>query len=212
MARARVPLMLMGVMLNSLSEKPRRAAAWFQALGPARRVHVTLAAAALLSGGLIAGALFLQYGLGVLPCKLCLVQRYPHYAILAVSLAGLALGAARLPGGTSAGLRAGLLAAVGMLFLYTGGYGVFHTGVERGWWPGPADCSGSALPDSVAALSSLLAQGEQFVRCDAAPWTLLGLSLASWNALVSVPAGVFALLIAAGWFKIRMAGAQEQHG
>ncbi|MFP3944510.1 MAG: disulfide bond formation protein B [Alphaproteobacteria bacterium] len=171
-----------------------------------------LIATALLSGGLIAGALFLEHVLGVLPCKLCLVQRYPHYAIFGLSLAGLAAGAARLPSRRLADMRAALLFAAGIAFLYTGGYGVFHTGVERGWWPGPADCSGSALPESTAALDTLLAQGEEFVRCDAPPWTVLGLSLANYNTLISLPAAVFVLFVAAAWLKTRIYVPREQHG
>lgn len=202
----------MGVMLSILVQTPRRAAAWYRAQSPAERLRTALAAVTLLSGGLIAGALFLHYGMGVLPCKLCLVQRYAHYVVLGLGLGGLALGVAALPARTLAGLRAALLSAAGIGLLYTGGYGVFHTGVERGWWPGPADCSGAAMPDSVAGLNALMAKGEAFVPCDAPPWTFLGLSLASWNALVSLPAAAFALTVAAAYLKTRRARPQEQHG
>jgi disulfide bond formation protein DsbB len=75
----------------------------------------------------------------------------------------------------------------------SGGIGIYHTGVERGWWPGPTSCSGggdmSALtPEQL--LDRVLAA--PVVRCDEVPWELLGLSMASWNALLS-------LVLAALW-------------
>ncbi len=136
-----------------------------------RRILLLLAAAG--SAALLAGALAFQYLGGLAPCPLCLWQRWPHAAAVALG----ALGAV-LPAAWVAGLGAVAAAA-------SGGIGVYHTGVERGWWQGPATCAGA----DVGGLTpeELLARIMQapLVRCDEVAWSLGGLSMASWNAVLS---------------------------
>ncbi|WP_209426615.1 disulfide bond formation protein B [Pararhodobacter sp. SW119] len=148
--------------------------------------RTTLAlAAALGSAFLLIAALVFQYGFGMAPCALCIWQRWPHLA--AVVLGGLALAAPALPV-----LLAGAAAAA-----TSGGIGVYHTGVERGWFDGPSACSGGGgvTGQSIDDLLNF-EQSFQVVRCDEVPWEMLGLSMASWNAAASFAlAGVW--LIAA---------------
>lgn len=136
--------------------------------------------AALGSALLLAGA-FLFQALGYAPCKMCLWQRWPHGAAVALGLVALVLPLAAVA-------WAGALAAA-----VTGGIGIYHTGVERDWWEGPASCTsaGGGLGDlSGADLLSL--DGPALVLCDQVSWAFLGLSMASWNAVASV-------LLAAVW-------------
>jgi disulfide bond formation protein DsbB len=68
----------------------------------------------------------------------------------------------------------------------SGGIGIYHTGVEQGWWPGPSACSGTMDLSQMTAeqmLDALMAA--PVVRCDEVPWEMLGLSMASWNAVAS---------------------------
>ena len=68
----------------------------------------------------------------------------------------------------------------------SGAIGVYHTGVERAWWDGPAACAAGQDMSGLSAeefLDALLAA--DVVRCDEVPWELLGLSMASWNAVAS---------------------------
>lgn len=128
------------------------------------------------SAALMLGALAFQHIGGMAPCTLCIWQRYPHVAAIVI---GLLAAAAVLP--------ARLLAALGALAaLATAGTGLFHTGVERGWWDGPSACSGSAL--GAQSPQDLMAQIMEapLVRCTDVPWQMLGLSMASWNALLSL--------------------------
>lgn len=128
------------------------------------------------------GALAFQHIGGMAPCKLCIWQRWPHVAAIAIgALAALAILPTRLLAG------AGALAA-----LATAGVGAYHTGVERKWWEGPASCSGGGVADQSA--QDLFAQimAAPLVRCDEVPWEMLGLSMASWNAVAS-------LVLAAVW-------------
>lgn len=156
---------------------------------------LTPAAALILALCVLAlgGALLMQFVGGVTPCKLCHIQRYPYIPAALLSLAALSAG--YWPGldarrAAHAGALLLLLAGVGLAI--SGGYGVYHVGVEQGWWPGPADCSGSAMPESFAALQALLAKGEQFVRCDEVPWSLFGLSLAAFNTMIAIPGAALA--------------------
>jgi disulfide bond formation protein DsbB len=138
---------------------------------PVTRTQLTLLAA-LGSAALLAGA-FLFQALGYAPCQMCVWQRYPH--AIAIGLGALALW-----------LQAGVLLALGALAAcVTAGIGVFHAGVEQGWWQGPTACSGGGVdslsPD--ALFDQIMAA--PLVRCDEIPWELFGLSMAGWNALIS---------------------------
>lgn len=146
------------------------------------RQEILILLAAAGSAALLIGALAFQHIGGMAPCKLCLWQRWPHG--VAIGAGALGLFARPVPG---AGL--GALAALASALI--GGY---HTGVERGWWQGPSDCSGGP----VAGLSSdeLLARimAAPLVRCDEVPWEMWGLSMASWNALASAGLAVIWLM------------------
>lgn len=125
------------------------------------------------SFALLLGAFAFQYLGGMPPCKLCIWQRWPHAA--AVLIGGAALW---LPGRTLPYL--GALAA-----LATSGVGLYHTGVERGWWQGPTTCTSG--PIGGLSAEDLMAQimSAPLVRCDDIAWEMLGLSMASWNAIAS---------------------------
>jgi disulfide bond formation protein DsbB len=142
-----------------------------------RNALILTAAAGSLA--LLLGALVFQYLGGMAPCKLCLWQRWPHAAAVAIGLPALWLPGRILP-------LAGALAA-----LATGGIGAFHSGVERGWWDGPASCTSG--PVAGLSTDALMAQimAAPLVRCDAIPWEMFTLSMASWNVLASL---VFALI------------------
>lgn len=136
----------------------------------------TMLLAAFGSLALLLGAFAFQ-ALGYAPCQMCLWQRWPHAAAIALGGLVLLLGPLALLG------LAGALAA-----LTTAGIGLFHTGVERGWWEGPASCSGGG--DALQGLSGdqllSLDAPSDVVMCDEVAWALFGLSMASWNALASL--------------------------
>lgn len=142
---------------------------------------VALAAPIVLLGG----AYVSQYVFGLFPCEMCWWQRYAHFAALA-----LALLAWLRPSGTAPVALAGLAIAV------SGAIGGYHAGVEYGWWQGVTACSTpvSAGGDPLEAIMNA-----PIVRCDVAPWSLFGVSLAGWNFLFSLAAAaVIALLLAGG--------------
>lgn len=143
-----------------------------------RNMLILLAAGG--SAALLLGAFGFQHLGGMPPCKLCLWQRWPHAAAVVIGAAALVLPGRALP-------LLGALAA-----LCTAGIGLYHTGVERGWWEGPNTCtSGDVTGISAEQLLEQI-MAAPMVRCDEVPWEMLGLSMASWNALV-------ALALAALW-------------
>ena len=154
------------------------------------RTLAMLAAAG--SAALLLGAFAFQAA-GHAPCRMCLWQRWPHWVAIAAGLAAWAVSDRAAPSLRAGALRA--IAGVGLLAaLATAGLGVFHTGVERGWWEGPASCTGSGL-GGLSGEDLLSLEGAAVVMCDEVAWSFAGLSMASWNALASL--GLAALWVAA---------------
>ena len=152
--------------------------------GGARRTHRLaagfLALAMAATGG---SALAFQYVGGYIPCKLCYEQRIPYYVGVPLMLLALLASMFRLPSWTA---RA-LLAIGGLLMLYSLYLGVYHSGVEWAWWPGPADCTAGAGPVDTGGKGVLDALDKfEPPSCDKAALRILGLSLAGWNAIASL--------------------------
>ena len=126
---------------------------------------------------LLGGAYLSQYGFGLFPCELCWWQRYAHFAAVALALVS-----------TVARPKWAWIALAALAILASGLIGAFHAGVEYGWWQGFTACTstiGSAGGDPLEAIMNA-----PLVRCDVAPWTLAGISLAGFNAIVSVASAV----------------------
>jgi disulfide bond formation protein DsbB len=125
------------------------------------------------SGSLLVAALLAEHVWGLRPCPLCQWQRAGHLIAL-ISIFGLRHPGPRwaFPGLVGTGLSALV--------------GSYHLGSERGWWSVPSGCSGA--PD-LAGLSPegalALMMASDPVRCDEVLWSLLGLSMAGWNAVLS---------------------------
>lgn len=143
--------------------------------------------AILLPNALLWGAIGSQYIGGLHPCEMCYWQRWPHLAAIGAALVAIA---SRRKPGLSATFT--LLAA---LFIATSGaIGAFHAGVEYGWWEGLTRCATSG---GNMSLDSIL--NAPLIRCDVAPWTLAGVSLAGFNALFSLGgAMLIAILVLRG--------------
>ena len=135
--------------------------------------------ATLGSAALLGGAFAFQYIGGLAPCQLCLWQRWPHAAAILIGIIALTTGWRGLA-------WLGALAA-----LATAGIGVFHVGVEQQWWEGLATCTaGSISGISASDLLNPTVDIAPVVRCDEIAWQMLGISMAGWNALVSLALAV----------------------
>jgi disulfide bond formation protein DsbB len=134
--------------------------------------------ALLLPLALLGGALGSQYFGGLYPCEMCWWQRYPHAA--AIILAALAFTA---PADSQRSRSLTLLAALAIAI--SGAIGVYHAGVELHIFQGLTTCSTTAKATSTADLLKKLMK-VPLIRCDQVQWSFLGISLAGWNAILSL--------------------------
>jgi disulfide bond formation protein DsbB len=146
-----------------------------------RRALLLLFAVALAT---IVGAWIFEY-FGYAPCELCLKQRWAYYAAIPLAFV-LALTVPSAP----ALARNGLLLLT-LIWFASMVFGIYHSGVEWKWWPGPTTCTGTGglsggIPDLTAPV----------VMCDTPAIRIFGLSLAGWNAVIS---GVLVLIALAGF-------------
>jgi disulfide bond formation protein DsbB len=139
------------------------------------------ALALAIPAGLLGGAYVSQYGFGLFPCEMCWWQRYPHFAALGFALVSFVAVPPRV-----------WTALAGLAIVTSGLIGGFHAGVEYGWWEGITGCAtlGGAIDVMDPAAAPL-------IRCDVAPWSLFGISLAGWNFLFSTLGGITILGLSA---------------
>ncbi len=139
---------------------------------------LALAVPALLLGG----AYLSQYGFGLYPCEMCWWQRWPHFAAVGLALVAYVAPPPRL-----------WIALAAFCILLSGAIGLFHAGVEYGWWDGVTSCAAIVSGGSGTALDNIM--NTPLVRCDEPAWTLLGISLAGFNFLISTAAGIAVLVL-----------------
>ena len=159
---------------------------WFPFGARSYALFAVLASAAMLA----AAHAFERIG-GYQPCLLCLRQREVYWMALAIAALGV-LALLRRPHPSLVRALPLLLAMIFSLGFLVAGY---HAGVEWEWWPGPEQC---AIGSSSAAAVQAFASGAPVreVSCDEAPWVFAGLSMAGWNALVSLGLAAFGVLVA----------------
>ncbi len=145
----------------------------------ARALRGRIVEATIAMATAVAVVLYVQYGLGVAPCHLCYAERVPYYVGCVTGLAAIGL-AARGPRWSAA---AGAF-CLALVAAWGAALGVRHVGVERAWWAGPTSCSSGTA--GLADPRDLLAQLHELslVACDKVSFTLLGQSLATWNAVL----------------------------
>lgn len=152
----------------------------------------------IASAALIAGAHGFERIGHYLPCDLCLRQREIHWAAMAIAAAGLVIvrrwSAPRLVGAVNV-----LLFLIFMTSLVVATY---HAGVEWDIFEGPSGCSSTAggldastIPNMLPSLEDLN-RPQGTVSCDVAAWRLFGISMAGYNALISLVLAAFSALFA----------------
>lgn len=169
------PCAVLPIMRSPVDGKPAlaagaRAARWLALIVPA---------------SLLAGAYVAQYGFGLYPCEMCLWQRWPLFAAVALAVAAFVVPPSRLWTALAAGgiLTSGLI-------------GGFHAGVEYGWWEGITNCAYVTSANAGgSALDSIM--NAPMIRCDEAQWRLLGISLAGYNFLLSTAGAIVIFLLLA---------------
>jgi disulfide bond formation protein DsbB len=139
---------------------------------------------ALASAAILLGALALQYLGGLPPCPLCIWQRWPYAALIALGVVGWRWHPRAMLG-------------AGTLVLVAGaGIAAYHLGIEQGWWALPASCVAGGDAESVEDLKRLLAEAPP--ACDQVSFRLVGLTLAGWNLVASLALAAYATASAYG--------------
>jgi disulfide bond formation protein DsbB len=133
------------------------------------------AVALLLPLAMILGAYAFQYIGKLYPCEMCWWQRYPHFA--GIVLAAIAYIA------HNRFTQYVLVAMAALAILTSGLIGGFHAGVEYNYWEGLTRCATVMATSGGDFTKSIM--NAPLVRCDVAPWTLFGISLAGYNFLLS---------------------------
>ena len=145
----------------------------------------------LVPAALLAGAFGSEHLGGLNPCEMCWWQRWPHMAAVAFALVAVAAGG-RLP---DRGRSFVWLAALAILV--SGGIGVYHAGVEAGIFEGITQCSAvDASGTAEDVLNRIM--NAPIIRCDQVQWSLFGISMAGWNAILSISSALVIL-----WLSLR---------
>lgn len=116
-----------------------------------------------------------QYFFGLQPCNLCLYERKPFFAVIAICLLILVFFREK---------KAKKFAIFLSMFflLINAAIAIYHTGIEQKIFKLSESCN-STIPEnynSIEELKQLLANAP-LARCDEPQFFFLGLSMASWN-------------------------------
>jgi disulfide bond formation protein DsbB len=140
-----------------------------------RTGSLMLAVASVL---ILASVFAFQYLGGAAPCQMCIWQRYPYGVLIVLGVLGWFW-------------QPRLLLGLGTLVLLVGaGLGVYHYGVEQGWFSLPEGCAAGGGATSVEELRRMLSEARP--ACDQVRFTVLGWSLAAWNVVASLVLAAFA--------------------
>ena len=141
----------------------------FAMTGPALARLIAL----LLPAALLGGAMGSQYIGGLVPCEMCYWQRWPHGAAIVLALFAFT-------GAATSKRSIGLTLLAAFAIAISGAIGVYHAGVEARIFEGFTTCTatgGLSLEDLMKV---------PLIRCDQVQWSLFGISMAGWNAILSL--------------------------
>jgi disulfide bond formation protein DsbB len=138
--------------------------------------------ALIVSAALLAGAHAFEAFGHMAPCPMCLAQREWHWGIVAIALVALL--------GRKDVREAGFI--LGLAYLGSFVMAAWHVGVEQHWIA--ATCEATPGGSLVFDLSAKL----EVPHCDIPAWTMLGVSMAGYNALISLAMMIGSAIFAFG--------------
>ncbi len=149
------------------------------------------AALVLLAGiGIIGGALMFQFVVKLVPCELCLEERWPWYGTIAVAALGVAWPSQRV--------TLGAIGVSALLLLGDAGLSAYHVAVEHHWVQGPIACTAPSHPATTVAELKAQIRAQRAVQCDQVQWSLFGISLAGYNVIASLAVAGFGIATVMG--------------
>ena len=151
------------------------------ALSPMLKTWRWPAIALLLAAAMLATAHAFERFAYLLPCQLCLRQREVYWAVIAMAATGLVLWNIR----QNRRFMVAFNIMLALVFLTGAVVAAYHAGVEWKWWPAPTGCVEGAVDVMSLSLDGI-DERTATASCLDAPWRMLGLSMAGWNAIVSI--------------------------
>jgi len=142
-----------------------------------KKINLLLISSFFIPIAMLLSAFYLQYFQNLPPCDLCITQRWFHVLIIIYSL--LIFIILKIKSISFNLIILGLL----VVWLFSGIAGMYHFGIEIKLWSGPEKCS-SGIDLSKDLFQYLMSKSP--VKCDEVMYRILGLSLAGWNAVISI--------------------------
>jgi disulfide bond formation protein DsbB len=143
--------------------------------------------ALLLPAALLLGAFGSQYLGGLYPCEMCWWQRYAHLVAFALAVVAFTGSADSPRARTLTWLAAAAIASSGAIAVY-------HAGVEAKIFEGFTTCTAVAHSGSTADILKQITQAP-LIRCDQVQFRFLGISMAGWNAILSLGGAALIVLL-----------------
>ena len=142
-----------------------------------KKINLLLISSFFIPIAMLLSAFYLQYFQNLPPCDLCITQRWFHVLIMIYSLLVFMILKIR---SISFNL---IILGLAVIWLLSGIAGMYHFGIEIELWSGPEKCS-SGIDSSKDLFQYLMSKSP--VKCDEVMYRILGLSLAGWNAVISI--------------------------
>jgi disulfide bond formation protein DsbB len=121
-------------------------------------------------------AYFIQYFLGHEPCNLCLIERVPYFAaVILISLIFFFNKHEKL-----------ISLVVGLFFVFGAVVSFYHFGIEQGFFNESLVCDLDVNKIAVSTKGLLKQLEKEVVSCKDVTFSLLGLSLATFNTIISI--------------------------
>ena len=130
----------------------------------------------LISVVALASAFFIEYVLGHQPCNLCILERIPYLLAIIIILLNYKI----------TYLEKNFILALTLVFLIATALSLYHLGIEQGFIKESLVCdlnNGSNLLSKEDILKQLQ---EKNVSCQDVTFKIFGLSLTSYNILISL--------------------------
>ncbi len=140
----------------------------------------------ILSLSLWLGALGFEHLGGLAPCQMCYWQRHAHKLVLVLAVLAFLMGRREF-GKKHAKF---FILLIALAFLLSFGLAFWHVGVEYKWWEGPKTCASGNVSIDMGAIMEALNSKQRLPSCGDVPWSLFGISMAGYNAIISLFAAI----------------------
>ncbi len=119
----------------------------------------------------------LQYEYGILPCKICIWQRWPH--IFNIFIALIIISSSSIP------IYIMVLGLINMFLAFILAF--YHYGLEQNLWDNVFSCSGEIKFSDLSAEEILKNLNNTPIKnCEIEAWNFLNLSLTGWNLILTL--------------------------